>query len=144
MFSRSTPVFRVMSNFSFRLPFFVVTRITPLAALDPYIAAAEGPLSTEMFSISSGFRSWIRLPTSLPALPLTVEVVLMSELSIGVPSITYKGWLFPVMELMPRSSTRVEPPMLPPDEMTCKPATLPEMALRALVGRVVSSSDFTS
>ncbi|MMZ70979.1 hypothetical protein D1872_341850 [compost metagenome] len=65
--------------------------ITPFAALEPYNAAAVAPFRTEMFSISSGLRSCIMFPISLPALPLIVADELKSVLSIGVPSTTYSG-----------------------------------------------------
>ena len=43
-------------------PFLVVIRITPDAALEPYNAAAAGPLRTDMLSMSSGLMSDIPSP----------------------------------------------------------------------------------
>ena len=43
------------------LPFFVVIRITPAAAREPYRADAAGPLRIDIFSISSGLISITRL-----------------------------------------------------------------------------------
>src|SRR4029078_4652489 len=42
-------------------PRLVVITTTPLAALEPYSAAAEAPLSTSRVSMSFGFRSEMRL-----------------------------------------------------------------------------------
>ncbi|MNY42012.1 hypothetical protein D3C86_1768690 [compost metagenome] len=39
------------------VPFLVVTKITPYAALDPYIADADASFNTEMLSISLGLIS---------------------------------------------------------------------------------------
>ena len=69
-------------------------RITPLAAREPYKAAAAGPLSTDILSISSGFISIKRLEVveaermepSKAELPTTDE-----ELSKITPSTTKSG-----------------------------------------------------
>ena len=52
-------VFTVTLILSLLLPVFVVISITPLPALDPYNAAALGPLSTEIDSTSFGLMSVI-------------------------------------------------------------------------------------
>jgi hypothetical protein len=58
--------------------------MTPLAASVPYSVAAEGPLTTSMFSISSGFRSPTRLAL-FPPVPNAFEPLL---LVIRTPSMT--------------------------------------------------------
>ncbi|MNX53659.1 hypothetical protein D3C86_843610 [compost metagenome] len=97
--------------------FFVVINITPFAASDPYKAAAFAPFKTSMFSISSGLMLFTGLPKSRS--PFSPD-----PFSTGMPSITNKGWLFPVSELLPLKTTRVDAPG-PPPEMICIPATLP-------------------
>ena len=56
MLSSVNPVFNDTSDRPF-LPDFVVYMITPLAALDPYKAAAGPPFRTETDSMSSGLIS---------------------------------------------------------------------------------------
>src|SRR5690606_136517 len=55
------------------LPDFVVIKITPLAARDPYKAAAVPPFRTEMLSMSSGLMlvrpSPISRPPYVPGVP---------------------------------------------------------------------------
>ncbi|EJW91787.1 hypothetical protein EVA_20107 [gut metagenome] len=68
-------------------PFFVLIKITPLAALAPYKAAADGPVNTEMLSISSG------LKFAIPSLEDLLSNALPSPsrlawLPTGIPSIT--------------------------------------------------------
>ena len=64
------PMFCVKLTFVFpALPFFVVIIITPAFALVPYIAAAEAPLRTSIFSISLGSKSAI-LFGAFSSLPL--------------------------------------------------------------------------
>ena len=46
-------------------PFLVVTKITPLPALEPYNAAALGPLRTVILSTSLGLMSLIPPPVML-------------------------------------------------------------------------------
>ena len=92
------------------LPFLVVIRMTPFAALLPYNAAAEGPLNTEMLSISSGLKS---ATPSVPALPspiIPLSVFPIFVLNKGIPSTTYKALLSPSRDLAPRITTRVAPP----------------------------------
>src|SRR5699024_709375 len=72
-------------------PCFVVTSTPPLAALYSYVGWAEASLSISILSIAlgsidaSGFSREVNWP-SYPA-PYSGFV------SIGTPSITYKGWL---------------------------------------------------
>ena len=47
------------------VPFLVVINITPLAALEPYNAAAFGPFNTEIDSISAGLISVIPPPVTV-------------------------------------------------------------------------------
>src|SRR5690606_40270125 len=70
-----------------------------LAAWIPYRAAAAGPFNTDILSTSAGLMSdaLLMLATS------NEELV---ELSMGIPSTTNKGWLFPVMEDPPSSGGR--------------------------------------
>ena len=66
----ANPMFCVRLTFvSPALPFLVVIIITPAFALVPYIAAAEAPLRTSIFSISFGSRSAI-LFGAFSSLPL--------------------------------------------------------------------------
>ena len=55
------------------VPFFVVIKITPFPALDPYNAAALGPFKTDIDSISSGLISTVVLPRSYPLYAEAVE-----------------------------------------------------------------------
>ena len=57
-----------------------------------------------------------------PRLPNTPEP---TELLTGVPSTTKSGWLFPVRELAPRMTIRLEPPAVFELKMLA-PASLPE------------------
>src|SRR5450759_285891 len=60
------------------------------------------------------------VPPQRPACEPTV-------LSIGIPSITYRGWLFPPSDLLPRIITRDDPAGPVPALVTLTPATLPWM-----------------
>src|SRR5690349_6977394 len=95
-------------------PFFpdlVVTRITPLAPLEPYNAAALGPLRTLIDSMSSGFKSAAPFPLFTLSLSVPPKLLLL----IGTPSTTNKGWLFP-NELAPLITIREDAPTAP-DEL---------------------------
>ena len=63
----------VTPNFESLDPFFVVIRITPLPALEPYKAAELGPLSTDIDSISLGLISEIPPPVSYTHLTLPTK-----------------------------------------------------------------------
>ena len=58
-------VFIVTPNLESLEPFFVVIRITPFPALEPYNAAEFGPLRTEIDSTSAGLISEIPPPPTL-------------------------------------------------------------------------------
>ncbi|MNE27110.1 hypothetical protein D3C80_1205050 [compost metagenome] len=85
------------------LPALVVTITTPLAATDPYIAAAAPSLSTSMLSISLG---------------LTLLIV------PGKPSMIYSGSLLPKV-LTPRILTCTPAPAIPLFFCTLTPAATP-------------------
>ena len=116
-------------------PFLVVIRITPLAACEPYRAAAEAPFSIFMLSMSSGFRLEIPSPASrfTPSFspPITVEVDSVLLFSMGTPSMTYNGWLLPVAkaERAPRMATLADPPKPAALLVICTPAVFPARAL---------------
>ena len=122
------------------LPFLVLIRITPLAALLPYNAAADGPLSTEIDSISSGLKSAIPSVPALPSpmIPLSEPMLLLNN---GIPSTTYNALLLPSSDLAPRITTRVEPPTPLPLLLIVTPAILPlsEFTKLASLTRVNSS-----
>ena len=125
------------------LPFLVVIRITPFAALLPYNAAADGPLSTEILSISSGLKSAMPSVVALPS-PNTSLPVPKVVLNKGIPSTTYNALLSPSIDLAPRITTRVEPPAPPALLLIVTPAILPLRELTKLASLVrTSSSDFT-
>src|SRR5258707_473186 len=78
------------------LPFLVVITSAPLAAWIPYKAVAAPPFRIVRLSISSGLMSTALLAVgTLTAYPLPCSELL----SMGTPSTTYSGWLFPVREL---------------------------------------------
>ena len=136
----SVPLYSTL-NWSFSA-FFVVMRMTPWLARLPYRADAAGPFSTDIFSISSGLMLEMPSPRSnpplVPALPKFV-------LSRGTPSITYRGWLFPVISVLPRRMTRVEPEGPPAVWLTTSPGTRPAIAFMKFVSlALVNSSPFTS
>ena len=115
------------------LPFFVVIRITPLAAWLPYKAAAGEPFRILILSTSSGFRLEIPSPPSrFPASavpPIAEKACSLAELRIGTPSMTYKGWLLPTTERMPRIRTLEELPRPEAALFICTPATFPASVL---------------
>ena len=100
----------------------------------PYRAAASGPFSTTMLSMSSGLMSAARLVKSTPRLLNAVsdpgaseasEPVLSVLLSIGRPSMIMSGWLLPLIELTPRMVIDEEAPGTPDVLVTSTPATRP-------------------
>ena len=103
-------------------------KITPFDALEPYRAAADGPFSTLIVSISSWLISIPRLLTGAPA----CNACPPPELSNGTPSITNNGWLLPVNVVKPRI-IMLEPVKAPPDPLIRTPGTLPASALVILV-----------
>ncbi|MNL56859.1 hypothetical protein D3C87_1803800 [compost metagenome] len=123
----------------FPLPLFVVIKITPALALEPYSAEAAAPFKTEMLSISSGFRFPTASPRSgalshwLPELPFGLVLFKPTGLfSIGTPLITYNGWLVWLKLDTPRMSTLDAAPGPPEVELISKPATLPTNELATL------------
>ena len=125
-------------------PFLVVIKITPLAALLPYNAAAEGPLKTERLSISSGLKSAIPSVPALPSpiIPLSVFPILV--LNKGIPSTTYKALLSPSIDFAPRITTRVAPPTPLALLFIFTPAILPFSEFTKLASfTVVSASPLT-
>jgi len=117
--------------------FFVVIMMTPLPACEPYRADAAGPFSTEMFSMSSGLMLEMPSPKSYPpslfALPKLV-------LSMGIPSTTYSGWLFPVSIELPRISTREEPLGPPAVWLMIRPGSRPASELMTFSSRTFSNA----
>ena len=105
--------------------------IAPLDASEPYKAAAAAPFNTVMDSISCGLRSFpldakSRFRTEyLSVPPIHILIGSKVELFIGTPSITYRGWLLPDMEVMFRNTTVVDDPGAPPVEVTFIPETRP-------------------
>ena len=95
-------------------PFFVVIRITPLEALDPYIAAAEASFSTENDSMSFGFSRSSGLDIAPPA-----------PCAIGTPSITISGSFEAFSEAAPRMRMREPEPGPPSPGVTSRPGTFP-------------------
>src|ERR1035437_132610 len=110
-------------------PCFVVITMTPLAARDPYNAAAFGPFNTDIDSISSGLMSLITLPRSRPDDAELVNDPTLNDpsrlsLETGTPSTTNSGLLSPLIELDPGIVILVEAPGVP-EPVTVMPETLP-------------------
>ncbi|MNR03506.1 hypothetical protein D3C85_1194010 [compost metagenome] len=105
-------------------PFLVVIITTPFAASLPYKAAADGPLNTEIDSISSGLM--FEIPSPVCPMPVNKSLgwVLVNE-GMGIPSTTYNALLFPEIDFVPRITTLALPPT--PEELALMvtPATLP-------------------
>src|SRR5664279_3542906 len=109
------------------LPFFVVIKIAPFLATDPYKEEADVPFKTVMDSISFGLISVMPFPKSCNAgpFPPAPPVLILKSLN-GTPSITYSGWLFPPpITPNPRRTTLVEPPGVPLTVEISSPATFP-------------------
>src|SRR5690606_33245974 len=99
------------------LPRLVVTKITPLAPRAPYIAVEEASLSTSMEAISLGFIK------SIGVLPLVNPVAFRMT-----PSITYKGLLDTLTEVLPRIRIFALPPGRPELTETLTPVNRPAKA----------------
>lgn len=112
------------------MSFLVVIRMTPLAALLPYNAAEAAPVSTEIFSTSSGLS--MAIPESSSAAIVKPEAcgAAKERLGIGIPSTTYKALLFCVMEVVPRRTTLDSAPTPDAEDLISTPAILPERLLR--------------
>ena len=80
--------------------------------------------------MSSGFKSFPRDEKSKLAVPTRSSTAkpwlgLKVSLFIGIPSITYRGWLLPEMDVILLSTTDVDAPGAPPVSVTVIPATRP-------------------
>ena len=113
-------------------PRLVVMSTTPLAAREPYWAAAAAPLMMLMLAMSLGLRSAMRFwpgsarPTSLPTASCDTLVL---ALLIITPSMTYSGSEGPSSDFTPRSRMEMEPAGSPEFCVICAPDTLPCSAL---------------
>src|SRR5690606_36012019 len=85
-------------------PLFVVIKITPFAALEPYIADADPSFNTSKDAISAG----LMLASGLEA--FTAD---LSELTTGTPSITISGPAPAVREFTPRIRIMGAAPKIP-------------------------------
>ena len=120
-----TPCWYVKSNLGLPFaPFFVVIKITPLAAREPNKIEAEASFSTSIDSMSSGFIS----ESGFMAIPPAPK----AELLTGWPSITMSGWALELMEATPRTLIRTAPPGVPPACVICTPAARPCKATSGL------------
>src|ERR1700761_5848816 len=126
------------------LPLLVVIKITPALPRYPYNADAAAPFSTDIVSMSSGFKLPIASPISA-WLSYCDPGALLGLFSIGTPLITYNGWLVCVKLDTPRIITFDDEPGPPAVGLTFKPATLPSRSFITLGSLAwVSSSPFTS
>src|SRR5829696_3758177 len=98
-------------------PRLVVIWMTPFDAAVPYSAAAAGPFTTSMLSISSGLMSLIR-DGNWPPTSIGED---SGVLSSRTPSTMISGSLEREMELEPRMRTRVPAPLSPADVCTTTP-----------------------
>src|SRR5829696_2542895 len=98
-------------------PRLVVIWMTPFDAAVPYKAAAAGPFTTSMVSISSGLMSLIR-DGNWPPTSIGED---SGVLSSRTPSTMISGSLEREMELEPRMRTRVPAPLSPADVCTTTP-----------------------
>ncbi len=83
---------------------------TPFAAAVPYSAAADGPFTISMFSISSGLMSLIRLGCAPPVnrLELPTSAVMRT------PSMMKIGSLLRLIDAIPRMRVRLPAPVCVP------------------------------
>ena len=95
-------------------PFFVVITITPLEPEVPYSEVAAAPLSTLILAMSSLFKSINLLETEVPAVE---EPELRDSLLDLTPSITISAWLFPIIDVTPRTIILDPPPTDPEDRV---------------------------
>src|SRR5690606_24394375 len=116
-------------------------RITPFAPSCPYSAAPLGPFKTVTDSMSLGLIFEIPSPPSTPPPKVWEPKLLLLELSMGMPSITYRGWELPDNEEFPLI-TILEDPDIPEEEVvTCTPAIFADRAVPRLVSRALTKSD---
>ena len=106
--------------------------ITPFAAAVPYNAAAEGPFTISMLSISSGLKSFIR-EIDCPPFP---KPLLCEPFSTRMPSTTSSGSLVREMLLEPRMRILLAVPAEPLALMICTPAARPWIMFERLVGAI--------
>ena len=104
------------------LPSFNVTKTTPFAPLDPYIATEEASFNTEIDSI----------------LLLSISANKLGSVPKATPSTTINGEDDPVIEPGPRSVILGSPPASDVEVLILKPATLPLMASSALATALFS------
>jgi len=117
------------------------------------MAAAAAPLSTSIDSMSSGWKSAMRLTTESwfkegfePAFDLvTAEMPEgIATLLTSIPSSTKSGSAWPLIEEMPRSRTCTPPPGAPSLRWILAPATLPCSAWSTVSAETsLKSSSFT-
>src|SRR5690554_558300 len=104
-------------------PFLVVIRITPLDALEPYIAVADASFKTVKVSMS--FEFILLRGSDIPLTPLV--------LSTGTPSITIRGSLLADIDDPPLIRIVEPAPGAPPDDTILRPATFPANISEGLV-----------
>ena len=133
------------------MPRRVLIEMTPLAACEPYSAAAAAPLMISMLSMSSPSMSLLRtgtaspFPTTTPTAPLVLTVVpelVCRTMFSGTPSTTISG-LDPRLPGLctERICTQGSSPLVLPDERVIdSPATLP---CRFVVTPVVGTGMFS-
>ena len=117
--------------------------MTPLEALDPYIADAAAPFSTSIDSISSMFMSAILLedsgwPRSLVSRPPESNVRVLT----GLPSTITKGSCPPEIVPVPRILKKALVPASPLVLRTSKPETFPLNADTKLTSGESSTCSF--
>ena len=110
--------------------------MTPLAAREPYTAAAAASLRTVIDSISLGL---------IVAIPLEVFVISpVPPATTGIPSTTQRGAFEALIDELPRIRICDWAPGWPEAAVTCTPASLPERALSTEVtGVEARPSPFT-
>ena len=91
-------------------PRFVVITTTPFAAAVPYSAAADGPFTISMLSISSGLMSLTRLGCAPPVKRLELP----TSAVIRMPSMTKIGSLLRLIDATPRMRVRLPEPVCVP------------------------------
>src|SRR5690606_27674454 len=91
-------------------------------------------------SISFGLILEIPSPPSTPVANVCDPKLLLFELSMGTPSITYKGWELPDKDEFPLMTTREDPDMPEAAVVTCTPAIFADNAVPKLVSLALSKS----
>jgi hypothetical protein len=109
---------------------------TPFAASVPYSAAADGPFTISMDSISSGLKSLMREGAWPPVRSSEIE---LAPLSTRIPSTTMMGSLVSERLLEPRIRIRLPVPVVPPLGSTSTPGTRPLRRLAMSIGNASSA-----